>query len=355
MRIGGTEMVIKNIIEGSDAAKYEMSIFCIEQPIGPWGEELEENGIEIFSKHRKDGFDLSLITAIRTCISDQNIDIIHCHQYTPWVYGALAAIGLKTKVIFTEHGRVYPDSSSWKRKIVNPILSFFTDHITAISNATKQALVNYEFLSAEKITVIYNGIKALPKVDEIEKANLKQQLLIKYDDVVLGTVARLDPIKNHEMMLNAFSHVLAHHPKAKLIIVGDGDLLTTLREHCEQLDIADKVIFTGYITKPGSYIQIFDVFLLSSLSEGASMTLLEAMSLAKPCVVTDAGGNSEIIQNGYNGLVTENNNLNAFSHALLQIVDDTEKIETMGRAGKERFASHFSDNLMNQQYTRFYK
>lgn len=355
MRIGGTEMVIKNIIEGSDAAKYEMSIFCIEQPIGPWGKELEENGTEIFSKHRKDGFDLSLITEIRACIRNQNIDIIHCHQYTPWVYGVLAAIGLKTKVIFTEHGRFYPDSSSWKRKIVNPILSFFTDHITAISKATKQALVDYEFLSADKITVIYNGIKALPKVDEIEKYNLKQQLLIEDDDIVLGTVARLDPIKNHEMMLNAFSDVVTKHPNTKLVIVGDGELLTTLKEQCQQLDIADKVIFTGYITKPGNYIEIFDVFLLSSLSEGASMTLLEAMSLAKPCVVTDAGGNSEIIKNGCNGLVTENNNLNAFSHALLQIINETDKTEAMGRAGQERFITYFLETHMNQQYTRFYR
>jgi glycosyltransferase involved in cell wall biosynthesis len=189
-------------------------------------------------------------------------------------------------------------------------------------------------LSAEKITDIYNGIKALRKVDEIEKANLKQQLLIKDDDIVLGTVARLDPIKNHEMIFNAFSYVLAYHSKAKLIVVGDGDLQITLMEQCEQLDIADKVILTRFITKPGNYIQIFNVFLLSSLSEGASMTLIEAMSLAKPCVVTDAEG-SEIIQNGLNGLVTENNNLNAVSHALLQIIDDTEKLKLWEEQGKK--------------------
>jgi glycosyltransferase involved in cell wall biosynthesis len=354
MRIGGTEMVIKNIIEGSDAAKYEMSIFCIEEPIGPWGEELEENGTEIFSKHRKDGFDLSLITEIRACIRNQNIDVIHCHQYTPWVYGVLAAIGLKTKVIFTEHGRFYPDSSSWKRKIVNPVLSFFTDHITAVSKATKQALVDYEFLSADKITVIYNGIKALPKVDEIEKDNLKQQLLIEDDDIIFGTVARLDPIKNHEMMLNAFSNVVAEHPKAKLVIVGDGDLLVTLKALCAKLNIVDKVIFTGDITKPDIYMQIFDIFLLSSLSEGTSMTLLEAMSIGKPCVVSDAGGNAEIIQNGRKGVVTENGNLNAFSYALWQMINEPNKCSAMGELGYDRYEKKFSEITMNIKYARLY-
>jgi glycosyltransferase involved in cell wall biosynthesis len=354
MRIGGTEMVIKNIIEGSDAAKYEMSIFCIEEPIGPWGEELKENGTEIFSKHRKDGFDLSLITEIRACIRNQNIDIIHCHQYTPWVYGVLAAIGLKTKVIFTEHGRFYPDSSSWKRKIVNPILSFFTDYITAISKATKQALIDYELLSADKIKVIYNGIKALPKVDQIEKANLKQQLLIEDDDIVLGTVARLDPIKNHEMMLNAFSDVVAKHPSTKLVIVGDGEVLNTLKQQCDKLKITDKVIFTGYITKPNIYIQIFDLFLLSSFSEGTSMTLLEAMSAEKPCVVTDAGGNAEIIENGFNGIVTANDISSEFSVAIEKLMMNNEIRIKMGEESLIRYDKLFSSQIMSAAYSRTY-
>ena len=172
MRIGGTEMVIKNIIEGADTAKFEMSIFCIEQPIGPWGQELEANGTAIHSKNRKEGFDFSMIANIRKVLTSERIDVIHCHQYTPWVYGVIAAVGLNTKVIFTEHGRFYPDSSSWKRRIVNPILSFFTDSITVISKATKQALVDYEFLSANKIEVIYNGIKALTATSEEERQAL---------------------------------------------------------------------------------------------------------------------------------------------------------------------------------------
>jgi glycosyltransferase involved in cell wall biosynthesis len=103
-------------------------------------------------------------------------------------------------VIFTEHGRFYPDSSSWKRKIVNPVLAFFTDSITAISKATKQALVDFEFLTEDKIDVAYNGIKALPVIPETERQTLKKQLFLSNDDIVLGTVARLDPIKNHAMM-----------------------------------------------------------------------------------------------------------------------------------------------------------
>jgi hypothetical protein len=125
MRIGGTEMVIKNIIEGADKALFNMSIYCSESPIGPWGIDLQKSGIVIDSKERKPGFYTQLIKAIRRHLKENRIDLIHCHQYNSWVYGVLAAIGLKTKVIFTEHGRFYPDTSGWKRKICRENLTPF--------------------------------------------------------------------------------------------------------------------------------------------------------------------------------------------------------------------------------------
>lgn len=324
MRIGGTEMVIKNIIEGNDGC-VEMSIFCIEEPIGPWGKDLQDEGYSIHSKARVDGFDRSLITAIRKHVRAHKIDIIHCHQYTPWVYGTLAVLGLSTKVIFTEHGRFYPDVSSWKRRFVNPILSMMTARITAISEATKEALVEYEFLKRSNIDVVYNGIRAL-ELDLTEIESLRKQYNIADDDVVFGTVARLDPIKNHKMMLNAFAGLLAQHKNAKLFIVGDGELMEELKKQIQILGIADSVVLTGYIPYPKAYLAMFDVFLLSSLSEGTSMTILEAMSLGKPCVVTDAGGNKEIVLHEQTGLVTENDNSSEFQNAMLRLVSNLSLI-----------------------------
>ena len=222
MRIGGTEMVIKNLIEGSDSSLFDMSIYCIETPIGPWGIDMQNAGLAITSKARKPGFDISLIFAIRKHIKTYNIDLLHCHQYTPWVYGVLAAFGTKTKVIFTEHGRFYPDSSTWKRKLINPWLCRITTHITAISKATKQALIDYENVPEARIDVIYNGIQPL-KVDLARTPALRQKLNIPNNSLILGTIARLDPIKNHKMMLDAFAKVIKSHPETVLVIVGEGE------------------------------------------------------------------------------------------------------------------------------------
>ena len=353
MRIGGTEMVIKNIIEGNQNTSHCMSIFCIEEPLGPWGQDMQTAGIKVSSVARKEGFDVSVIKALRKHIKANKIDILHCHQYTPWVYGTIAALGTNAKVIFTEHGRFHPDSSSWKRRFINPLLALFTSKISAISNATKQALVDYEFLPSSRIDVIYNGIK--PLITNKQKAlEIKAQLNIAPAALVYGTIARLDPIKNHTMMIEAFAKTLEILPDSVLVIVGDGDLMGELTNLVKELNIKESIIFTGYIPYPQDYLSFFDIFLLSSLSEGTSMTLLEAMSLSKPCIVTDAGGNKEIVIDGETGLVTDNDNMQQFSDAMIQIGKQLEQVSIYGQNAKSRFNEQFDEAHMSICYNNYY-
>ncbi len=402
MRIGGTEMVIKNIIDGlalsgssyatsehhsditsednsQDFAKchsrdrlvgnpesiepqishnrggdFKMSVLCIESPLGPFAEELQNNGIEFFEFSRQPGFDINLIKQIRQTIKANNVDIIHCHQYTPWVYGVIAAALTKTKVIFTEHGRFYPDSSSWKRKLINPILNLFTDQVTAISKATKQALVEFENIPEKSIDVIYNGIAPL-EVNSDDVTKLRAELAIPEEHMILGTIARFDPIKNHTMMLKAFSLVLEEQPNAILIIVGDGEERTNIETCINQLNIAKSVILTGYQTNPHNYLALMDIYLLSSLSEGTSMTLLEAMSLSKPCVVTNAGGNPEIVINNQNGFVTANDDVIEFKQGILKTIKAYEINNALSYSSLNIFNSNYSAEKMNEQYTKEYK
>lgn len=354
MRIGGTETVIKNLIEASDSEFFEMSIFCIETPIGPWGIEMQNAGLPITATSRKIGFDISLIFAIRKHIKTDNIAILHCHQYTPWVYGVLAAFGTNTKVIFTEHGRFHPDSSTWKRKLINPWLGRMTKHITAISQATKQALVDFENLPKEHIEVIYNGVQPL-KVNSAKTLALRQKLNIPDNSPVLGTIARLDPIKNHRMMIDAFSLILKAHPDAVLVIVGDGTERETIIKKIQTLGLEKKILMPGYDPQPKHYLAVMDIFLLSSFSEGTSMTLLEAMSLGKPCVVTDAGGNNEVIANSENGIVTKNDDADEFSQAILKLLDDKMLFNQYGEASMQRFNQLFKASVMIKKFGDLYK
>lgn len=353
MRIGGTEQVIKNLILGSDNTLFNMSILCIESPLGPFADELLAVAIPISALSRQPGFDRALVTQIREHIKLHNIQVVHCHQYTPYIYGVLGSIFTDAKVIFTEHGRFYPDSSSWKRKLINPILNKFTAATTAISAATKDALVYFENIPNKDIRIVYNGI-AQVKIDQKQVIALKQKLNISEGQICLGTIARLDPIKNHRMMLEAFKLVLDTGANVKLIIVGDGDERGNIENTIRKLALEQHVILTGYEPAPQAFLVLMDIYLLSSLSEGTSMTLLEAMSIGKPCVVTDAGGNPEIIQDQINGLVSENNNAQAFAKSIITLINTPDKMAEIHKANLNRFNQLFSSKSMCEQYQTLY-
>jgi glycosyltransferase involved in cell wall biosynthesis len=353
MHIGGTEQVIKNLVEATDKSRFNIFILCIESPIGPIGEMLSEKGYKIDALSRKAGFDVKLVLEIREYVKQHQINVLHCHQYTPWVYGALASVLTGAKVIFTEHGRFYPDRSSWKRKYINPLLVKLTDHITSISKATKQALVDYEYIPASRIDVIYNGIAELE--GNIEEAQqLRKKLSIPKDTLILGTISRLDPIKNHRLLISSFAKVQKENPKLRLLIVGDGELRPNLEQQVKELEISDKVVFAGFQTNPVDYLRLMDVFLLPSFSEGTSMTLLEAMSMAKPCIVTDVGGNPEIIEDQISGLVTPSNDENRLVAACSLLIKDSNLRKKLGDAGKAQFEERFTIQCMLSNYKAIY-
>ena len=353
MGIGGAEQVIRNLVEGTDLARFNPAVLCLDNKIGALGIKLKKNGYRVSSMDRKPGLDFNLIKAIRYYVKKNKIGILHCHQYTPYTYGLLSALYTNVKVIFTEHGRFYPDRYKWKRVLVNPVFSLRTSAITSISNATRDALVKYELMPRKRIEVIYNGLKDLSGLQG-DDALLRQSMGIKEGDLILGTISRLDPIKNQRLMFEAFKEIRNIYRNTKLIIVGDGPLRGELERQSELLGIKDCVIFTGFQVDPQKYLGIMDIFLLPSLSEGASMTLLEAMSFCKPCVVTNAGGNPEIVLDGETGFVTPNCDKEAFIIAIKKLLDNVSLRKKTGDSGRKRYETHFTLERMVSLYQDLY-
>lgn len=351
MRIGGTEMVIKSIVEGISTNKVSQSIFCIEEPLGPWGQSMQTDGLPIFTANRRPGFDMALIKAIRQEIRLKDIDIVHCHQYTPWVYGTIAALFTSAKVIFTEHGRFYPDYKSPKRRWINPMLNALTKQVTSISTATAQALEDFEYLSKNKIQVLYNGIS---DVIPTTKRDLHTDLSLSSDTTILGCIARFDPIKNHLMMLEGLHLAMQDGLKAHLVIVGDGEMRQPIEDKIDELHLQSHVTLTGYQSEPFNYLNAMDIFLLTSFSEGTSMTLLEAMRASKPCIVTNVGGNPEVIKDGETGIVIPNDDADALAKAISSLVKDKTKYDAMSAAAQKRFGALFSADIMCAQYLSLY-
>lgn len=353
MEIGGTEQVIRQIAENSDAG-CEHEIACLDGLIGSLGRALQAKGIRVTRLHRRPGFDRQLVGLLRRLIRERNISILHCHQYTPFFYGVLAALGTGARVIFTEHGRFYPERHRLRRRLVNPLLLLGCDHVTTISKATADALHRYEYVPRSRIQVIYNGIADLEPVAGT-RDELLELLGLPGEFRYLGTVSRLEPIKNQAMMIRAFARLNHELPETRLILIGDGAARAGLETLAARLGLVERVIFTGFVDNASRFIRLFEVFLLSSFSEGTSMTLLEAMCLSRPAVVTDVGGNAEIVVHGETGLVTASDDEEAFAAAILQLLRDGELRLRLGRNGRNRYLERFEVARMTGAYQNLYR
>ena len=354
MGIGGTEQVIRQLVQGLEGGQVENEIFCIDGRVGPIGEQLQQRGVPIHTYARRPGIDLGLIAEIRKVVKAGRFDVVHCHQYTPYFYGVLAARSAGVRVVFTEHGRFHPDVPRYKAVLVNPLLALLTSRIVAISQATGEALVKNEFMPKSRIQVIYNGIAGLTR-NTSEVAALRQQLGIPENAFVFGTVSRLDPVKNQPMMLLAFQQVLRSIPDAYLVMVGDGPDRRRLEDTCTRLGLVERVKFTGFVARPANHLALMDVFLLSSFTEGTSMTLLEAMSLGIPQVVTDVGGNPEIVRSDETGFLTPCDNADAFASAMVRLYEHPELRERMAQASLQRFDQSFRVDAMVSRYIQAYR
>lgn len=350
---GGAEQVVRQIIDGVNPDKYLSSVVCIDDHVGEIGELLQADGCSIQTLNRGPGFDWRTIVRLRRLIKEQGIDVLHCHQYTPFCYGALACVGIRTKVIFTEHGRFYPDRYTWKRRLVNQLLYRLTDRITCISKATRHALDEYEWIPTNRVEVIYNGV-ATPELNQ-SPGHVRNALGIKESTFVLGTISRLDPIKNQHMMIRVLADLHDTVEDCVLILAGDGperEALETLAASC---GVSDYVYFPGFITNIAAYLDAIDVFLLTSFSEGTSMTLLEAMSMKKAIVATAVGGNTEVLNSGETGVLIDSNDQQALLKELIELHENSEWRQMLGHNAQASYQSMFSRKTMSDEYSSLYE
>ncbi len=156
-------------------------------------------------------------------------------------------------------------------------------------------------------------------------------------------------------MIKAFQQSKLKVPELKLVLIGDGAIKSELMALAKSLGVEQDVIFTGFIDNPQRFLGLFEIFLLSSFSEGTSMTLLEAMSLSRPCVATSVGGNPEIVVDDETGRLVASDNAALFSEAITALLLDEDLRATYGAAGRARFLQAFTAEHMIECYHTLYK
>lgn len=352
LSIGGRERVVYHLIEGLDRSYFSPYLLSLKKSI-PRSEYFPLNDFPVtFLGKRERGVDLSLIQKIKKFIVKNEIDIVHTHNPGGFLYGALASKLARTLVtVNTEHGYSY--SISRKKRFVEDFLRNRIDMTIAVSQELRKDLCSRSFIRPEKIVVIHNGIDTYKFHTTCVPEDLINEIK-KNGKTIVGVIGRLDPIKGHENLLKAFCICLNHNRNIRLIIVGDGPLRCQLKKIADSLCINDEVVFMGNRVDMPQILSVMDIFVLPSLYEGLSITLLEAMAAGKAIIATSVGGNPEVIEDGVTGILTPPNSPPLLARRILELINDPDKREQLGRSARSKADKCFSKDKFVQNIQALY-
>jgi glycosyltransferase involved in cell wall biosynthesis len=356
MGVAGAEVLVAQILERA-AESIQPTILCLDE-IGELGERLRGEGVDVVSFERQPGLDLGLSKQLRRAIDERQLDLVHAHQYTPFFYSALAKLrpGRPFDLVLTEHGRHYPDAVSARRRWTNRLLlARQASAITGCSDFSRRGLAEADGFPLERIELIPNGVEPGRYASAPPRAELRASLGLDPERTLAICVARFHPVKDHATLLRGFGQVAAERQGVDLILVGDGQLRGELERLAAELGIERRVRFLGIRHDVPALLQAADIFAMTSLSEAASLTVLEAMAAALPVVLTEVGGNPELVRAGREGLLVARGDNEALARALGQLLDDPQSAREMGQAGRLRVEESFRLDRTLEAYLALYR
>lgn len=320
-KLAGAERMAESLICGLAELGVEVhaaSLYDFESPITSG---LRERAIPLQSFGKRDGLDLSIVGKLRRYFKAVRPDIVHTHLYAAkYAIPAAHASGVPV-CLHTVHSIASEDLSG----IDTVLQRWFYSHgwavPVAISPEVKRTVSEEYGIPEDEVPMVLNGVarRTLPKRD------------VKSDSpFTFLHIGRFEPVKNHELLLDAFRIVHATHEDCRLVLVGKGPLLERVRLKVENLGLSKSVEIVGEVADVAPYLAEADVFVLPSEYEGLPITLVEALQAGVPCIASNVGGIPDIVHDGGNGLLVEPT-LDAVAQAMARVLDDRALLSRLAR------------------------
>jgi glycosyltransferase involved in cell wall biosynthesis len=341
LEMGGAEKLTTTLCRLQRDRGHTASVHCLYL-LGVLGKELQAEGFEVILHHRCSSF--RLMRCLYTAFRRSPPDVVHCHNATAAIVAALPArlAGVKT-VIVTRHGLVKPPYHL-RRELKFAVASRWCDWIVGVCEGTRTNLQAAPFAVRDRIIHIYNGA---------EPADLRAVPQPKSGFTLLS-VGRLAPPKDHATLLRAVALTRKYHPDVQLWMVGDGPLVSSLRKLSDELGLKECVTFFGEQADVSPFLVAADLFVMSSVTEGLPVSLLEAMSAGLPAVVTDVGGMGEIAR--LSGAVTlvPSSDPGRMARALCDAIARRQELPKMGKLASACYGRYFRPERMHDEYISLY-
>jgi len=355
LEVGGLEVLVARMSLQMRKRGYYPTVFCLDAK-GSLADQLEEAGIEVICMERQAGMlDFAVLWRMVRLFRKRRFSIIHTHNSEAHLYGNLAgwfAGGVYT--VHTQHG--IPEGFRGKKRFLARFLGILTDRAVAVSDEVNHYVTASGWFPKRKVQTVFNGIDTACFVPDSGQRALTRTLLgVGADTPLLICVARLAPIKDHRTLISAFLQVVHIHKDAVLLIIGDGPLGDELRQQIADLKLAERVHMLGEIQNVRDYLVASDIFVLTSLSEGISVSLLEAMAVGLVPVVTAVGGNLQIIRDGENGYLVDPEDVEGIAKCLVSLISRRQQHADLASEARQTVEGRFGMEQMLKAYEQLYR
>ena len=347
---GGAEMLVSRIASGLDRKRFRSTVGLFAP--GWLKERCETLGLPTVVVPMEGQWDFRWIVRCCRVVRRQNVSLIHAHEFRANAFGALVAKLCGIPLVGTVHGKnYYPDHV--KRRMAYRWASRAA-HMVAVSHDLRHFLEERIGIAHDRIAVIHNGVDMIQQGSLDQVRRLRSEFGIGEDAFIIGIVGSLYPVKGHVHLFHALRTVLGHHPKTRLLVIGQGDLEQTLKQKVSDLGIEGAVSFLGLRNDVPRVLPLLDLFVLPSLSEGLSVALLEAMSTGVPVIASKVGGNPEIVVDGETGYLVPPERSEELASRIIEIMSDRESSRLLGERGREWVAREFTTARMLERYQDLY-
>lgn len=360
LAIGGLENGLVNLINTMPKEQYRHAIISLTD-CTDFQNRITRKDISVVALNKQPGHDLGAYWRAWQALRSLHPAIVHTRNLPTHEFLAVAACAGSAKRVHGEHGRdVYDlDGTNWKYNVFRRTMRALVHHYVAVSKDLAAWLGQTVGVAPRRLTQIYNGVDTVrfhPRRTRFTGGSPRGFFVP--GGLVIGTVGRMQTVKDQLTLVRAFLHLLDTVPQARevlrLVMVGDGPLY---EESCRLLREGRA---EAYAWLPGArndipeMLQTFDVFVLPSLAEGVSNTILEAMASGLPVVATNVGGNVELVEEGRTGFLVPPSDPAAMAQAIRRFLDDRSLVNVQGVAARKRAEEDFSLNAMVNKYLAVY-
>lgn len=355
---GGLETLMVERINRMPAGAYRHAVVCLTG-YTDFASKISKPGVELYALNKQPGLSLGTHVALFKLLRRLRPTILHSYNLSAIEYAPAALLAGVPVRINGAHGRdaADPDGSNKKHNMLRRLMLPFYDHCYANSADMLAWSRRVIGVPEAKSRLLANGIDA-DKFHPREDGYARADTGFGPDAIVIGSVGRVQDVKDHATLVDAFVLLRAQMPalrtRLRLAIIGDGPLLAAIRAKVAAAGIAELVWLPGARTDVADILRSLDVFAMSSIAEGTPGSALEAMASGLPVVGTRVGGIPEVIEDGVTGIVVPPSNPQAMADALARYVADPQLAASHGRAGRERVHRLYNMAAMVAAYQSLY-